>query len=326
VKERPTEDRRKGDEERKNFAARRGAIPSRRARMIAGNPERDSPGKTASPLDDARCAAASQHFDPIGILLVAKLQAAQEQKRGQDEVARADARIEREPRLDGLVEGDPDDAGGDRGGEGQSDIGGDPTTTAPAHGSVGAKQGRHDRGDSRSAGRRGRRPASRGGAAGRTPARVRGSRRGAARRSRCPSCSRGGTRFAPWSSPRKIDWRKLHGGGSHPRVAARRAPRLHPSRRGFRPERPPSSPSLRTAARAPAGCSRPGQPHRRSEEAARIPSAHGHPPAPAAPRSGHLFHHPNLISSGQFDADLGGGHDGGQVRPGGALTGAPPSR
>src|SRR3989337_1985157 len=134
-------------------------------------------------------------------------------------------------------------------------------------------------------------------------------------RSRCPELLTGRNSVAPWSSPRRIDCRKVTGGSSR---ADRRPGALHgflhhaadPAHGGF-------VPPFEAQHQHRLGVGGPDQPPPAVEEGA-DPVDVDHPPRAPPDVPPHPFHHPELVLVGAIHPDLGGGHDGGKNPPDGA--------
>src|SRR5512140_1870677 len=274
--ERPAEDRRKGDEEGELRRTARGDSQQE------GQDDRGAGTGQAREYRQALDDADRRRFppvDPVGVRLVAEPQVRQEEHRGQDEVARTDA-PERESRFNRLMEGDPDDAGGDRGDDDQPEIAAAPPRRrrprVPA-----AKQGRHDRGDlgAQEEEDGGQRPEVE-----RQIERQLGlaDPEEALGEEQVSRAAHGEELGRALEQPEEYRLEEGHREGVTPEPRPGRAPRPPPSRRGSAARL--RRPSLRTAARAPAGYWRPGPAptrRRRGPGSRRRRS----PPAPAAPRS-----------------------------------------
>src|SRR3990172_8177602 len=139
--DRPPEDRRQGDEEGELRRAE-GRDPQQEGEDDRGTGP-GQPREDRQSLDDADRRRLPP-FDPVGVRLVAEPQVRQEEQRGQDEVAGPHS-PERKPRLAGPVKNDPDDAGVDRGDDGQPDIAAAPPRRRRPR--IPANQGGRDRGD-----------------------------------------------------------------------------------------------------------------------------------------------------------------------------------
>src|SRR3989304_5765949 len=273
--DRPPEDRRQGDEEGELRRAE-GRDPQQEGEDDRGTGP-GQPREDRQSLDDAD-RRRPPPFDPVGVRLVAEPQVRQEEQRGQDEVAGPHS-PERKPRLDGPVKNDPDDAGGDRGDDGQPDIAAAPPRRRRPR--IPANQGGRDRGDL------GAQKEEDGGQRPEVEQQV--ERQLGLAEPEEPLCKEQVPRTAhreelgrPLEQSEEDRLQKGHGRVVTRRPPSGRAPRLPPSRRGaaargFRP-------SLRSAAPAPAGCWRPGPaPTRRRR--GRGSRRRRSPPAPAASRS-----------------------------------------